>query len=966
MKRTDNQSKFDALRREFSTFTFERQTVKCEKGALSLAFDFNLDDRYHFRPTLDIPARPFFDWDNIPEAQLQTLAFQIGMTELVSYWKIACPKRVVVKPFALTESQKAFWKKLYYNGLGELLYLNSITVSEADMMEIVTLPIDSMPSHIQPGKCFAFDGVNDMGSCIHFEEKESMGSVKFEERTLVPVGGGKDSVVTLECLRNEMPVIPLIVNPRGATLNCVKTAGYNENEFIVINRTLDPTMLQLNAEGYLNGHTPFSALLAFISILVAFGSRSKYIALSNENSANESTVPGTNINHQYSKSIEFESDFRNYVAENINDEVQYFSFLRPLSELQIAKLFSQCEAYHSVFRSCNAGSKTDSWCGKCPKCLFTWIILSPFLSREKLTAIFGKDLMADESLRPILEELNGTAAVKPFECVGTVEEVRACLKDAGISTGSMTAAAKVPEPVEVPIDLDCFVPRNDAKRLSEAKAPEPVEGPTVEEILSRFNTNHFLPPQFEQILKAALKEGMGAPVSLPIDSLQPTTQTGNDMGRGFDLILNRLRGKRILILGFGREGKSTLRFLNKYLPEAVVAVADKNEMEAVQYFGTGYLEAMYDYDIVIKTPGISLKDFDTKGVEITSQTDLFLSQFHDQTIGITGTKGKSTTTSLIYHMLKSSGRDVILTGNIGIPCFDVMEDIKPDSIVVYELSAHQLEYVHNSPRVGVLLNIFEEHLDHFGTMQRYAGAKLNIMRYMGEDDTAVIHETLMEDAWRLFVNNIVFSLFDIDDLVDRTALPLLGEHNLLNVKAALLACYAYGVDVHELVPYLYTFKPLEHRLEPVGTFGGVTFVNDSISTIPQAAISACQALGRVDFLLLGGFDRGIDYQPLVDYLKEHPVPQLLFTGKAGERMMTLMDGVSTGSTACNTEVPELVEGPTLYYYASMEEAFTYLATHAKPGDVCLLSPAASSYDQYKNFEERGRKFKALAESFKRS
>ena len=442
----------------------------------------------------------------------------------------------------------------------------------------------------------------------------------------------------------------------------------------------------------------------------------------------------------------------------------------------------------------------------------------------------------------------------------------------------------------------------------------------------------------------------------------------------FDLILNRLRGKRILILGFGREGKSTLRFLNKYLPDAVVAVADKNAMEGVQHFGTGYLEAMYDYDIVIKTPGISLLNFDTKGVEITSQTDLFLSQFQAQTIGITGTKGKSTTTSLIYHLLKSSGRDAILTGNIGIPCFDVMEDIKPESIVVYELSAHQLEYVHNSPRVGVLLNVFEEHLDHFGTMSRYAAAKLNIMRFMGEDDTAVIHETLMEDAWRLFVNNIVFSLFDTDDLIDRTALPLKGEHNLLNVKAALLACYAYGVDIRELIPHLYTFKPLEHRLEPVGTFDSVTFVNDSISTIPQAAISACQALGRVDFLLLGGFDRGIDYQPLADYLKEYPVPYLLFTGKAGERMMTLMDGISTlrrasrtaGSMTCNTEVHELVEGPTLFYYSTMEAAFAYLSAHAQPGDVCLLSPAASSYDQYKNFEERGRKFKALAESFKRT
>ncbi len=430
----------------------------------------------------------------------------------------------------------------------------------------------------------------------------------------------------------------------------------------------------------------------------------------------------------------------------------------------------------------------------------------------------------------------------------------------------------------------------------------------------------------------------------------------------FDLILNRLRGKRLLVLGFGREGRSTLRFLNKYLPDAEVAVADKNEMDGVKHYGNHYLEAMYDYDIVIKTPGISLKDFDTKGVAITSQTDLFLSQFRGQTIGITGTKGKSTTTTLIYHLLKSSGRDAILTGNIGIPCFDVIEDIKPESIVVYELSAHQLEYVHNSPHVGVLLNVFEEHLDHFGTMECYKTAKLNLIRYMGDGDTAVIHDSLLNDTLNLFVNSKVFSLFDFDDNVDRTALPLKGEHNYMNVKAALLACDAYGVDYRELIPYLYTFKPLEHRLEPVGTFDGVAFVNDSISTIPQAAISACQALGRVDFLLLGGFDRGIDYQPLSDFLKKHPVPHLLFTGKAGERMMELMAKVPELEVA---EQSRSIEGPTMITYASMEEAFAYMAVHAKPGDVCLLSPAASSYDQYKNFEERGKKFKSLAKAFVR-
>ena len=413
----------------------------------------------------------------------------------------------------------------------------------------------------------------------------------------------------------------------------------------------------------------------------------------------------------------------------------------------------------------------------------------------------------------------------------------------------------------------------------------------------------------------------------------------------FDLILNRLRGKRILILGFGREGRSSLAFINKYLPDAEVAVADKNEMEHVQYFGTGYLEAVYDYDIVIKTPGISLKDFDTRGVEITSQTDLFLSQFHNQTIGISGTKGKSTTTSLIYHLLKSSGHDAILTGNIGIPCFDIMEQIHEESIVVYELSAHQLEYVHNSPKVGVLLNVFEEHLDHFGTFERYKHAKFNLLRYMGDDEFAVVHDSLMMETLDLGVNSVTFSRMDFD--IDEEALPILGPHNLMNAKAALCACAAYGVDVREVMPYLYTFKPLEHRLEPVGTFGGVTFINDSISTIPQATIAACQTLGKVDFLLLGGFDRDIDYTPLVEYMMEHPVPHMLFTGKAGERMMSLMGGVSAQKVV----------------YNNMEEAFGYLKSHSKHGDVCLLSPAASSYDQYKNFEERGAKFKRLAQGF---
>ena len=298
------------------------------------------------------------------------------------------------------------------------------------------------------------------------------------EQTLIPVGGGKDSVVTLELLKNRIPAIPLIINPRGATTECVAAAGFGEEQTAVIKRTLDPTMLKMNAEGYLNGHTPFSAMLAFYTVLLGFATKSKYIALSNESSANEPTVPDTEINHQYSKSVAFENDFRHYVGKYINSDIQYFSFLRPLNELQIAKFFSRAKDYHKVFKSCNAGSKTDSWCGKCPKCLFTWLALSPFLSQAELTGIFGKNLLKDKNLRPILEQLDGSVEVKPFECVGTVGEVRACVNDIlnDIENQENT--------------ILCGIKKTDDM--------------TVSDYLSQYDVRNNLPKLFENILKEGL------------------------------------------------------------------------------------------------------------------------------------------------------------------------------------------------------------------------------------------------------------------------------------------------------------------------------------------------------------------------------------------------------------------------------------------------------------------------------
>ncbi len=425
-----------------------------------------------------------------------------------------------------------------------------------------------------------------------------------------------------------------------------------------------------------------------------------------------------------------------------------------------------------------------------------------------------------------------------------------------------------------------------------------------------------------------------------------------------DSICRRLSGKKILIAGFGREGKSTLRFLQRYMPDAMVGIADKNE-SAFQdvdkeryslYFGDEYLKASSDYDVVIKTPGISVKDVEIDFSKITSQTDLFLEAFHNQVIGITGTKGKSTTSTLIYHLIKESGNDAILAGNIGIPILDCVDDIKERTIIVYELSAHQLQFINKSPHVGILLNVFEEHLDHFGTFEKYKEAKVNVLRYMNDGDVAVVNQSTIKGQQSTFVHCIDFENYSFEDCdINWDEVPLLGEHNKMNVKAALCACKSYGLSLESLIPHLYTFKSLEHRQEYVGIFKGVKFYNDSISTIPQATIAALKTIHNVNFLLLGGFDRGIDYEPLVTYLKENPLPYILITGQAGQ---TIKGKLQVAGYDGN-----------ILEYTDMESAFEIMKDLAKSGDVCLLSPAAASYDRYKNFEERGRVFKEFANKF---
>lgn len=395
----DKSLQFEKYRETYKEFTYNSYSIKQDEKAIYIEYEFEILGLTKFNPKLKILKKDM-NFKNIESNYVKNMVFHIGLIELISYWKSTCSPKVIIKCGYLNEEQKKCWKKIYFYGLGELFYTNNIKTNIEDFMDIECLPKQNE---------LEYEEIQD----------ESNGYI-------VPIGGGKDSVVTLETLQiNKKNDYCLIINPKPVTLECAKIAGLENNNIIEIYRNIDTKLIELNKEGYINGHTPFSAMLAYVSYLVAYLLSKKYVALSNENSANESNVVGEKINHQYSKSFEFECDFEEYANKYLKAPVKYFSFLRPLNELQIAKIFSKHEKYHNTFKSCNVGSKGEKWewCCNCAKCLFAYIILSPFLYKEKLLNIFKEDLFENKNLLNTFIELTGNGETKPFDCVGTFEEV---------------------------------------------------------------------------------------------------------------------------------------------------------------------------------------------------------------------------------------------------------------------------------------------------------------------------------------------------------------------------------------------------------------------------------------------------------------------------------------------------------------------------------------------------------------
>ena len=403
-----------SLREQYPRFAYRGYEIEENDSCLKITYRFETLGLSEFAPVWVFPKAEGDCRRWSEDRLMQDMIFSLGMVELISYWKIACPPTVTVEAGRLNQDQIDWWKDLYFNGLGEFFYVNGI--KEAD------------PNHFMDIQCAGQLKAPCTDQYKERHEECGVETVGKGNGVLVPIGGGKDSAVTLELLRLAgRSVCAYIINPRGATIHTTEVAGLDAAHVISAKRTLDSNMLELNRQGYLNGHTPFSALVAFSGIIAARMHGLTMVALSNESSANESTVQGSTVNHQYSKSFKFEEDFHYYQTTYLKGSAYYFSMLRPLSEFQIARFFAGQKQYHGIFRSCNAGSKTDSWCGHCPKCLFVYLILSPFLKPQEVRDIFGRNMLDDWDMKETLDQLIGIEEEKPFECVGSRDEINTAI-----------------------------------------------------------------------------------------------------------------------------------------------------------------------------------------------------------------------------------------------------------------------------------------------------------------------------------------------------------------------------------------------------------------------------------------------------------------------------------------------------------------------------------------------------------
>jgi hypothetical protein len=400
--------KYQELGKKYPRFIYEKYSYKISGDSLEIFFDFKTEPGIHFKPKIIVENVNKSRLATVGDRALNNLTFQLGLMEIPTYWKATCSPEIIIKAGSLNREQILWWKELIINGMGQFFYENRIDWRSKNFLTIKC---------VKRNKYKNFNG-------------------KLKKRYLLPFAGGRDSILTLESLRKSAgwrrKISLFLVNPNKQIKKVVKVTGVKKQ--IIVKRVIDRKLLELNKKVFLNGHTPFTALLSFLSVFCAVLFSYKNIVFSNEKSADEGNVKylGKTINHQWAKSSKFEKMFKKYCKKYLAKNINYFSYLRKYGELEISKMLIKYPKYFPVFSSCNAsmriGAKQVRWCGNCPKCLFVYATLYPFLDKKNLLKIFGKDFFENKKLLPVMKSLIGERKPKPFECVGTKKESRLAFK----------------------------------------------------------------------------------------------------------------------------------------------------------------------------------------------------------------------------------------------------------------------------------------------------------------------------------------------------------------------------------------------------------------------------------------------------------------------------------------------------------------------------------------------------------